>query len=261
MTNEERIQKIKKGVSNKNRKKTRATVVLVFIIISLILGFALYSPLFNINSIEVSGMGKLSREYIISVSGVSPGNNIFKMSASRAASRIEAEPYVESAKVSRKLPDQIHISVTERTPIGKIFYMGSYVLFDKNGVALEVASEVQNKNLIDVKGLEFSKFTLGQPIVRSDSEELQTALNILTLLPKDDLLMRIGYINVENSQKVSMYVDNRFDVNLGSSEELKLSGLCKHRLIFLEGIINNEQLEGRKGHIDLTGDKPRFRPY
>ncbi len=260
MVNGAATEKIK-NTRSKNRRKTRTAVVLMFISTSLGLVFALYSPVFNIKNIEVSGAAKLSREYIVNISEISLGNNIFKTSAVRATARIKTEPYIESARVSREIPDRIHISVTERVPIGKIFYMGSYILFDKNGVALEVTSDVQDKKLIDVKGLEFSKFTLGQPVVKNDSEKLKTALNILTLLPKDDLLMRIGYINVENSQKVIMYVDNRFDVNLGSAEELKLSGLCKHRLVFLGGIIDNQQLEGRKGYIDLTGDKPRFRPY
>ena len=224
-----------------------------------ILIFALYSPIFIIRGFDVQGADKLKKEDIISASRIQNGLNIFKFSTIRANKDIKKVPYIKEVSVQRKLPNIVQISVKERTPLAAVMYLSSYILIDKDGIALEVNPDIKSKNLIEIKGIQFNNFTLGKPITENNAAGLEAALNILTLLQKDELLLKIVYINVEDPNKIMMYLDNKVNVNLGDKVILSDTGECKYRLDLLKNIIQSGQIS-ESGYIDLTREKATFRP-
>lgn len=256
---------IKEKYYKKWKRRNRARVILILAFISIVptLVFALYSPIFNLKSVEVQGQKKLSREQIISVSGLIMGQNIFKINTSQIRKKIRGDSYVDSVKVVRKLPDKLMIFIIERSPMAAVFYMGSYILIDKNGIALETAVQIQNKKLTEIKGIEFDKFTLGKPISNNESENIKAALNILTLLSKDDLLQRINYINVKDLNKVTMSIDKKYEVILGKAEKLSSSSLYNRFLFLKDKEMLNKELGDSTGYIDMTEEDKllRFKPY
>lgn len=256
------VERIKEKVYKKRRRrrKFRALLFLIFASIILMLAFALYSPVFNIREIEVQGQSKFTREQIINLSNIQIGQNIFKINSGQAVRSIQMQAYIESVRIHRKLPNQIVIMVVERKPIGIVNYLGSYILIDKKGYVLETVKKPEDKSLIEIKGIDIKKFTLGKLLKEEGSENLNAALNILTLIPKNDLLLKIDYIDVSNLDKVIMRIGDRFDAILGSASQLNSSGLYR-RFLFLKQIIGNE-LNGQKGYIDMTDqDRPRYVPY
>lgn len=265
MTSEVGLIKEKYNKRWKRRKMARMIFILASISIIVVIIFALYSPIFNIQEIEVRGQNRLSKEHIIKISNIQTGQNIFKISLSRVRREIEKEPYIKNvSRIKRVFPNKILIEIIERNPLGAVSYMGSYILIDKEGIALETVTEIEDKSIVEVKGLKFDNFVLGKPILEEDSGELEAALGILAMLNDkslllEDLLLKSDYIDVSNMNKIMMYTDKRFDVTLGSSAELKSKVTCKDRLEFLRGLMNKD-LQGQEGYIDLTEDKLRFRP-
>ncbi len=249
----------------KRRRMAGMIFILASISIALILIFVLYSPIFNIKEIEVRGQNRLDKEHIIKISNIQIGQNIFKIRLSKVGSEIEKEPYIKNAsRIKRIFPSKILIEINERTPIGAVSCMGSYIIIDKEGMALETVSEIEDKRIVEIKGIKLDNFVLGKPILEEDSEKLEVALGILAMLNDkslllEDLLLKSDYIDVSNMNKIIMYTDKRFDVTLGSSAELKSKVTCKDRLEFLRDLMNKD-LQGQKGYIDLTEDKLRFRP-
>ena len=260
------MNSVKDKYNMKWKRRERVRVVLFLAFVSFVLGliFALYSPVFNIQSIDVIGQNKFSKDEIIRMSYIQRGSNIFKLNASQAVERIEHDPYIESAIVKRNLPNKININIEERKPIALVPLMGSYILIDKNGIAVETKTQIEEKTLVSIKGLKFETFSLGKPIVEGNSKNLKVALAILTMIQEDvllvkDLLAKMDYINVSNLDEITMYIDKRFDVKLGSASELESSGLCKYRLELLRSILV-KNLKDDIGEIYLIGDKPRFVP-
>lgn len=258
MTNEPEVIKGKYQKKRKRRRKARTVFILAFVFIAACMVFGLYSPAFNLQSIDVQGSSKLSKDYIISRAAIPLGQNIFKINSWHVADVIKNEPYVENVEIKRKLPNRILIRISERSPQAVVQYMGSYVLIDKNGVALETRTSIEDTGLVEIKGIEFDKLLLGKPIVQSDSENLNVALGVLTLMHKGDLLHYIGYVDVKDLSRVKVLLDGRFDVALGSSAEMNPSGLYK-RILFLKKILEEEK--DAKGQIDMTNkESPRVIP-
>jgi cell division protein FtsQ len=243
----------------RRRRKVKGMFFLALLFSIGILIFALYSPIFIIQGLDVQGADRLKKEDIISASRIQNGLNIFKFSTIRARKDIEKVPYVKEVSVQRKLPNVVQISVKERTPLAAVMYLSSYILIDKEGIALEVNPDIKSKNLIEIKGIQLNNFTLGKPITENNAAGLGAALDILTLLQKDDLLSKIEYIDVKDSDKIMMYLDNRVNVNLGDKVILSAAGECKYRLDLLKNIIQSGQIS-KSGYIDLTRERATFRP-
>lgn len=243
-------------------KKAKKVFFLISIFVIIALVYVLYSPFFDIQNIKVEGQNKLSREYIINLSEVQLGQNILKLNISQIERNLKREPYIETIKVKREFPNGICISVVERKPIGIISYMGSYILVDKNGIALELISKTKDYYLPEIKGIKLEKVTFGKSLLRENMEGLKVGLNILTLLNKDDLFFRIEYVNVEDPQNLILCVDKRIEVNLGSVSKLTDEGL-HWRFDVLKGILESGKIPKDQRGIIYIGDRdenPRFVP-
>ncbi len=88
------------------------------------------SPRFVIKTVTVEGAARLTPEMVAKAGGVAVGQNVFALDLAEARSKIEKEPYVLHAVVTRKLPNTISIQVTEREPallvaIGEALYVAT----------------------------------------------------------------------------------------------------------------------------------------
>ncbi|MGE5329211.1 MAG: cell division protein FtsQ/DivIB [Deltaproteobacteria bacterium] len=248
---------------NKNdelKKNGYAGILIIILLIILVMVFILFTPFFNIKYIDVSGAKKISSTKIIALSGVCYGQNMFKISLFKAEQQIKnGEPYIERAKMSRKLPNCITINVSERVPVGAVEYMGSYILVDRNGYALEITTDIRDKNIVELKGIILKGVTIGKKISEGELDKLKTCLGLLELLEKNNLISKVEYIDVKDIKNVIMFVDRRLDVKFGNAEELNSAVLCKYRLDFLKSIIDKIP-KNQAGEINLTTDNPIFKP-
>jgi cell division protein FtsQ len=104
--------------------------------------FALtYSPLFRATTIRVTGAGSIGQLRLRSLSGVVAGVNVYHLDASAAERRLEADPRVESATVTRRLPSTVVIEVTERVPVALVADgLGGFDRIGADGVSMGVGA-------------------------------------------------------------------------------------------------------------------------
>ncbi|HEX5482249.1 MAG TPA: FtsQ-type POTRA domain-containing protein [Terriglobia bacterium] len=69
--------------------------------------------------------------------GIAQAPNVFQLSLAEARKRLEAIPWVESATVSRILPNRLTVNIIERTPVAFVDVGGHLELVDKEGVFLQ----------------------------------------------------------------------------------------------------------------------------
>ena len=96
----------KKQAKIERKKKKIKKILKLIILIALIAGgicFALISPIFNIEKIEVTGNNKIPSETIISLSQLENGQNIFKFNKNKTVEEIKTNAYIENAKISRNV--------------------------------------------------------------------------------------------------------------------------------------------------------------
>jgi cell division protein FtsQ len=88
----------------------------VFVVLVSVLA-ASRSPLFALRQVDVRGQEHRSVREIVERAGVPTGTNIVWLDTAAVVRRLESDPWISSAVVTRSLPRTLQISVTERHPI------------------------------------------------------------------------------------------------------------------------------------------------
>lgn len=89
-------------------------------------------------SIETAGLSQVSRANVLPVFGEDIGRNIFFVHLSDRRKQLEQIPWIQHATVMRLLPDQIRVSVVERTPIAFVRQGQQIGLVDADGILLSM---------------------------------------------------------------------------------------------------------------------------
>jgi len=96
--------------------------------------------------IQATGLSEVTRAQILPVFGADIGKNVFFIHLADRRKELEQIPWVERAAVMRLLPDQIRVTVKERTPIAFAREGQQIDLVDANGVVLSMSPEAMTKH-------------------------------------------------------------------------------------------------------------------
>jgi cell division protein FtsQ len=100
-----------------------------------------FTSLFHAKVVTVQGAHELSSRKVMSIAGVFPGVDVFHLNAGQAERRLELNPWIASATVTKKLPSTILISVVERAPVALVRdASGNLALVGADGVLLGPAT-------------------------------------------------------------------------------------------------------------------------
>ena len=236
-------------------KKT--SIVLSLVLLFLVSGSIIFlTGIFNISSIEVTGLQTLTREEIIRNSGITYGKNIFLFSEKTSMRGIFKDPFVKLIKIDRKLPNRISINIVERIPGFKLPYVGSYVILDEEGVVLEVLPiGGRDVELPIVDGLIFNDFKVGEKLNIQNKSAFDTLMKIVVEIRPSGLLQGMEKIDITDINSVSLSFDDGNTILMGEPVDVA------YKLAFAKSILQDIKQKNRKGVIDLSnkGD-PVFRP-
>lgn len=93
----------------------------------------------GVASIQTVGLSQVSRADILPVFGADIGKNIFFIDLAERRKELEQIPWIKQATVMRLLPDQLRVSVVERTPIAFARHGQQIGLVDADGVLLTMS--------------------------------------------------------------------------------------------------------------------------
>ena len=97
-------------------------------------------------NIQAAGLTEVSRTQMLPVFGEDIGRNIFFVPVNVRRRQLEQIPWVEHATVMRLLPNQIRVSVVERTPVAFTRHGAQIGLVDANGVLLDMSPATMAKH-------------------------------------------------------------------------------------------------------------------
>lgn len=241
----------------KKRKKTSKKMITFascFLLIAIVIIFALTTPIFNINYIEVTGNSKISSDTIISISGLKKGQNIFKFNNS-TIQNIKENKYIDEVKIKRKLPGTIIISVKEREIKYQIKLLNSYAYIDKNGYILEVSTVKQEVPIIVGFNMNENELINKKRLEIEDLEELNKILKVMDAAKTINIDSIITEINIENKDNYYFFIENQSKkVYIGDT-----SNLTK-KMLYIKKILEEES--DKSGMIFTNGDiSSGFKPY
>jgi len=235
--------------------------VLALIIINGFIYLFIFSSVFQIKDIQISGAEKSPAQEIKDIISANSKNIFLTNFETITKNLLERYPQIAKITFKRELPDKISARVEERKPIALfcrpvfepflMFFEKSQAkecyFLDKQGIIFEkVGDQFENLLVFNTKSA-ISKFNLGQEIINKDY--LAKVLEINSQLEKDikikeAILISENRLNIKTLEGWEIYFNPKKDLNW-QIEEIK---------ILLEQKIspgNRENLE----YVDLRFEK------
>lgn len=243
----ERIAERKKNYEEKKARARKKRLIVLGVVV-LVVGAFLFSisPFFTTDSIEVRGNEYFAAEEIINMAHAAPGKNlIYHPNKSSIVKYLKANPYIEKASVTRKLPSTLVITVSERSQIGALIFDEEYLIIDNNGCLLRKTKT--KPELTEVRGIVVKKIKLGEKIEVEDPELLDQTLDILNAMNRKD----VYFVSLDmRGMYIKAYIYDSF-ICKGTYSEL-LQGIEKDRL---HRVLDHLMAEGiRRGTITFGED-------
>ena len=172
---------------------------------------------FSLKNITVSSAKHLTREEILGLASVEPGKDLFRMNLKRMGEHILMNPWVETVKINRYLPDAIAITVTEREPVA-IVNMGFIYYLDSKGKVFKVLNQGDKLDFPVVTG--FSEETLGSD-PKGTKEALETTCLLLKTMREKGavILADVSEIHYDKGYGFTLFTSNgALPVKIGSGD-------------------------------------------
>ena len=230
-------------------------IIMLAVVAALVLSVAIF---FKVQRIEVQGNSIYSAERITAASAIEIGDNLLTLNkASAVGNIIAALPYVEEVSIGRTMPDTVVIRVKENeASFAVLTDTNTAWLISCRGKALERIEMTDFEQHPRILGVSVKAPLMGETVTSTEQSKLDTALEVLRELDGTGLLEHIVTVNVEKDYDIVMWYEDRYEVLLGSGQELG------YKMQYLTAIL--EQLsEYQAGTIDLTlskESKASFRP-
>jgi cell division protein FtsQ len=175
----------------KKKKRKKKRYLLKFCAVALA-AFGVWSflnsPFFDIQSITVENNAYYTSEQIIAMTGLAPGENIFRVSMRAVRDRLLADPYILSVKMKRRLPGNLLVRVAEREEASFVSDRGEFLIIDENGLVLRrtktapLLTELGNLNPIEAEA--------GRPLVVEENAAFADTLRLLKKVKNAELYFK-----------------------------------------------------------------------
>ena len=241
------------------KKKIWKRRIFIFFIVLVLAGagvfyYFLQTKLFPVKKVAASGSNLYSAQEIVSASGITEKTPIMTVSESKVYANLQKKlPYVESVKINRTLPDFVKITVTDAKE-AFAFKSGKEYFVVSEKLNVLTSSKKSKKGLIKVTA-NTDKLKAGLPVSFKTKEE-KDLFNLLYSYTLEKGI-KVNEINVSNKARITLFVSKLYEVNLGSSADLK------EKIDQLAVMI--KEIGKRKGKINLdmwskTDSKGTFIP-
>ena len=188
-TDKEELDDIEKRRLKRRRKlKMPGFFTRVFIVVGItiaVIAFSL-SNFFTVDTIDVQGNKYFTDEEISNMAHASTGRNIiYKLNKGSMRKYLEKNPYIEEARVYRKLPSTIVINVKERMQIAALTYGDKFLIIDNKGTLLRITKT--KPKLTIVTGFKVKKVKLGEAVEVNNSDLFKELLSLLKSMEEGDV--------------------------------------------------------------------------
>ena len=242
--NNEMIKKRRK------RKAVKKLVVFFVLLFSVLITLCFKLPYFNIKQIVVFNNKIVSKEEVIKLANINKGTNLFYQNFASNKKLLMNNPYISEAKFSRKIPNIVEISITERKAE---FYCSDgpkFAIFDNTLMALELKDNINNMKLVKIDGIDIKTIKLGKALGNNEDEKVKIINTISDLIARQkDGVPNMTSIDLTNTKDLKIYYGDIY-VILGTEYGLE------DKLNKAINILQADAVKVSKGYIDVSFDTP-----
>lgn len=237
-------------------KRRRIAVLSVFVAV-LILCVCLFTPLFAITEINVTGNAYLVADDVIKTSGIEKGENVFRISERKAVKALSALPYVEGANIRRRFPAKIEIAIDEAKQDIIIDTENEFVVITMNGRVLEKTEDVSELTAPIVYGHDVKEAEPAKTIKPENEDKYNRNISYLKSFYETDFWKDIDEFYADDESNFMVTMKSGMKITFGIIETLES---MQRKIKMVEKIL--PQVEQTKmSYLDLTTDKGYFGEY
>lgn len=240
-----------KRILQKKRKWIAGAAVLLL----LLLACLAILLVFRIRDVEVTGNSHYTEQQVkdMVMNDRYSGNALYLYLKYRYFNREEI-PFVDKIEVSLLSNSKVRVRIYEKSLIGYVEYLGTNLYFDKDGIVVEISSEVRT-DVPRIAGLGFQSVSMYQRLSVEDEEVFSVILNVTQLLRKHELYP--DKIEFRKGMELMLHFENvRVALGKGEHMEEKMGRLVQF-LPDLEGesgVLHMENYSEDSSMVSFTRD-------
>lgn len=244
----------------KQKRMKKFKVVKYILLVLLFIGGCIYialSPIFNIKAITVVGNEKISTEQIISLSKIEKQTNLFQYKKSDIKQNVKQNAYIDTVSISRRYPDTIQITVTERKPAYILEFANTYVYMSSQGYLLEFVNEPTDFLIVTGFSTNTANIQVGNRLEAQDLQKLETIYRIVEAIHISELGQVVTKIDMTDVKNYKLILEGeQKTVYIGDGKDLST------RMLYIKTILEKEQGKAGEIFVDMdinSGEPPMFR--
>jgi len=158
---------------------------------------------FPVQKVEVYGTQRLTRDEIIALTGVTPGQNLLALRLKTIGQQVQSNPWVGSVRVQRFFPGTIALSIKERQPVA-VINMGLLYYLDANGEPFKPLSHGDGLDYPVVTGISEDDLNTDPATIK---DTLKTACDLLAALKQHGsfILADVSEIHYDRGHGFTLY--------------------------------------------------------
>lgn len=232
--------------------------VMIFLIILIIICTAIIivREKYTVLRVDVSGNDHYTEQEIKDMVMDGPyGDNSVYLYFKYKNKSINDIPFIEKMDVKIESPTHIRIDVYEKAVAGYIEYLGHYIFFDREGIAVESSTQPIS-GIPFVTGLDFDHVVLHEKLPAKNEEIFSRILSITQLLTKYDI--PTDKIYFDNNESITLYY-GKVRIFIGTDkyidEKINELSLLLPKLQGYSGVLHMENYKGEGGSFTLQKDE------
>lgn len=164
------------------------------------------SPRFAIKTVQIDGQNRKTPQEVAALGGIAIGENVFSVDLDVSRRKIEDDPWIKSATVTRKLPGSLVVTVVEHEPVLLVAIEGKLYLASRGGDVFKEALPDDPLDMPVVTGIGAKDVVRDREGVQKD---VQRALDVLDELSKTTIVKRYPL------QEIHLVKDGTVEVTVG----------------------------------------------
>lgn len=164
------------------------------------------SPRFAIKTVQIDGHSRKSPQEVAAIGGIAIGENVFSVDLDLSRRKIEDDPWIKSATVTRKLPGSLVVTVVEHEPVLLVAIEDKLYLASRGGDVFKEALPDDPLDMPVVTGIGATDVVRDRDGVQKD---VQRALDVLDELARTTIVKRYPL------QEIHLVKDGTVEVTVG----------------------------------------------
>jgi len=205
---------------NSSRRRRGSFGFLYKLLSTLVICAAIIAALtlfFRVDNVVVTGQQRYTAQEVTAATGVETGDNLYLMDKNRVAESILNQlPYVETIRISRKLPDTLLVEVVECGRPMAMVQDGYTWLVSPRGKIVEQTNPLAAESYGIIDGCELLAPSVGTRIALATeySSQQSSLLSLLAALEAAGELENVDAIHLEDLSMLTMDYIGRFTIQM-----------------------------------------------